>query len=235
MTDTVFIEKPDGRRLGPYKGVLSRSQFTIMDKTLDVDHGDLLVRPLPNGKEEHYTVLRADFREDFHAIPGGYDLSINKKQQIHSRPSSIVNNVSISNSSGFQVGNRNLQSVQVALTQLLQAIESHPGSPEGRAVADRVLTCVYCGHQYPQETPAWGDKVLTDHITQCEKHPMRAVIVEREKLLAALIASVGCIDLAELRQMEAAMRLLYAPEADKAATIDAIHALIESIEGGSHG
>ena len=151
MTDTVFIEKPDGRRLGPYKGVLSKSQFTIMDKTLDVDHGDLLVRPLPNGKEEHYTVLRADFREDFHAIPGGYDLSINKKQQIHSRPSSIVNNVSISNSSGFQVGNRNLQSV--------------PSSTHTTSASDRV-----------------------------------------------------------------------APgKADKAATIDAIHALIESIEGGSHG
>lgn len=21
----------------------------------------------------------------------------------------------------------------------------------------RVLTCVYCGREYPQETPAWGD------------------------------------------------------------------------------
>lgn len=37
----------------------------------------------------------------------------------------------------------------------------------------RVLTCVYCGHQYPQDTPAWGSQVLTDHIRTCEKHPMR--------------------------------------------------------------
>jgi hypothetical protein len=135
MTDTVFIEKPDGRRIGPYKGALSKGSFTIMDKTLDVDHGDLLIRPLPNGKEEHYTVLRADFREDFHSIPGGYDLSLSKIQQIHSRPSSVVNNVNISNSSGFQVGNHNLQSFQVALNQLLQAIESHPGSNEQKEEA----------------------------------------------------------------------------------------------------
>lgn len=135
MTDTVFIEKADGRRLGPYKGALNKSSCAIMDKGLDVDHGDLLVRPLPNGKEERYTVLRADFREDFHSIPGGYDLSLSKTQQIQPRPSSVVNNVSINNSSGFQVGNNNLQSVQLAFNQLLQAIESHPGSPEQKLEA----------------------------------------------------------------------------------------------------
>ena len=37
----------------------------------------------------------------------------------------------------------------------------------------RVLTCVYCGHEYPQETPAWGNEVLTEHIRVCPKHPMR--------------------------------------------------------------
>ena len=37
----------------------------------------------------------------------------------------------------------------------------------------RVLTCVYCGHQYPQGTPPWGSRVLTDHIKTCEKHPLR--------------------------------------------------------------
>ncbi len=37
----------------------------------------------------------------------------------------------------------------------------------------RVLTCVYCGHEYPQDTPACGDEVLTEHIKICEKHPIR--------------------------------------------------------------
>lgn len=53
--------------------------------------------------------------------------------------------------------------------------------------ADRVLTCVYCGHEYPAGTPASvcgtpasGEQVqvLTDHIRVCEKHPMR--VLERE-------------------------------------------------------
>lgn len=36
----------------------------------------------------------------------------------------------------------------------------------------RVLTCVYCGHQYPDGTPAAKHAALTEHIQTCEKHPM---------------------------------------------------------------
>ncbi len=95
-------------------------------------------------------------------------------------------------------------------------------------MSNRILTCVYCGHAYPQDTPAHGDKVLTDHITQCEKHPMRAVIVQRDMLRKALVALVGADDPDELRSMELVMRGLPAPEADKAATINAIHALLHT-------
>lgn len=95
----------------------------------------------------------------------------------------------------------------------------------------RVLTCVYCGHEYPQDTPAHGDKVLTDHIAQCEKHPMRAVVSQRDLLRKALVGLVGADDPAELRNMELVMRGLPAPEADKAATINAIHALLETHSG----
>ena len=95
-------------------------------------------------------------------------------------------------------------------------------------MGNRVLTCVYCGHEYPQDTPAHGDKVLTDHIAQCEKHPMRAVVSQRDLLRKALVGLVGADDPAELRNMELIMRSLPAPEADKAATINAIHALLET-------
>lgn len=43
-------------------------------------------------------------------------------------------------------------------------------------MAQRVLTCVYCGHDYPQDTPAHGHQILTEHITVCEKHPMRGLV-----------------------------------------------------------
>lgn len=45
-----------------------------------------------------------------------------------------------------------------------------------------ILTCVYCGHEYPEGTPPHGSKVLTDHIKVCDKHPMRELELENERL-----------------------------------------------------
>lgn len=36
-----------------------------------------------------------------------------------------------------------------------------------------ILTCVYCGGEYPEGTPTWDDALLTAHIETCEKHPMK--------------------------------------------------------------
>jgi hypothetical protein len=91
-----------------------------------------------------------------------------------------------------------------------------------RPSESRVLTCVYCGHEYPQGTPAAGSQVLTDHIKACTKHPMT-------KLRAALAALVGVDGKAELEEMEATIRLTPAPARDKAAIIDAINALQDSL------
>lgn len=137
--DKVFIVKPGGGRLGPYNSALSPNSCTIFDKTLDIDHGDTIARPLPNGKEEHYTVLRADFREDFHGIPGGFDLTLQKEQQIHRSPSSVVNNVSISHSTGVQVGNHNVQNMLAAFTSLERAIDAQHGSAESKTDAKAKL------------------------------------------------------------------------------------------------
>ena len=40
---------------------------------------------------------------------------------------------------------------------------------------DHIITCVYCGRAYPENTPTHGAdvKVLTDHIKVCTKHPMK--------------------------------------------------------------
>jgi hypothetical protein len=89
----------------------------------------------------------------------------------------------------------------------------------------RVLTCVYCGHEYPQDTPAAGDKVLTDHIAQCPQHPLRDVIAQRDRLRAALAGLVGVSTREDCEAMEVAVRSLPICAEDKAVTLDAIHAL----------
>jgi hypothetical protein len=76
--------------------------------------------------------------------------------------------------------------------------------------------------EYPQDTPAWGDKILTDHIKICEKHPMR-------KLRKALADLVGASTKEELEAMKFALRSTPGIEQDKIAAINAIHVLIETI------
>ena len=94
------------------------------------------------------------------------------------------------------------------------------------ALVGRVLTCVYCGHEYPQDTPAWGNDVLTAHIRTCAVHPMRAVEADRDRLRKALAGLVGASESDELKNMEAAMRMMPAPDEDKAVMLNAIHALL---------
>ena len=93
----------------------------------------------------------------------------------------------------------------------------------------RILTCVYCGYEYPQDTPAAGSQVLTDHIRVCSKHPMRKAEADIALLRSALVGLIGADTEQELREMEAMMRLLPAPEADKIVSINAIQALLATL------
>ena len=60
---------------------------------------------------------------------------------------------------------------------------------------DKIVTCVYCGREYPPGTPASQHELLTAHIRVCEKHPMR----EKEELIASALkvirdATDGALD-----------------------------------------
>lgn len=71
----------------------------------------------------------------------------------------------------------------------------------------RVITCVYCGQAYPQDTPTWGDKVLTDHIKVCEKHPMRKAEADIRKLRKALSLTLGDSTKSELEFRKSSFEL----------------------------
>ncbi len=104
----------------------------------------------------------------------------------------------------------------------------HTWRPPGEG---RVLTCVYCGHEYPQDTPAAGHDILTAHIRVCEKHPMRKLEADNTKLRSALVGLVGAETHEELAAMEASIRVLPVPDEDRGCTINAIRALRETITG----
>lgn len=91
----------------------------------------------------------------------------------------------------------------------------------------RPFSCVECGEEYAAEIDA-------PVCTLPDKHPLRIRAEEaeaqRDKLRSALVALVGVDGRADLEQMECVMRLMPAPAQDKAATIDAIHALIATVK-----
>jgi hypothetical protein len=91
------------------------------------------------------------------------------------------------------------------------------------------LTCVYCGHQYPEGTPPSGAQILTDHIKVCEKHPMRKLETDNAKLRKALAELVGAESKDELEAMECAIRLMPGVERDKVSALNAIHALQDTM------
>ena len=89
----------------------------------------------------------------------------------------------------------------------------------------RILTCVYCGHEYPQDTQAAGDQVLTDHIRTCAKHPMREAQQAIAKLHSALAGLVGESTPQGLSQLELGLKLVPMLATEKALMSAAIQAL----------
>lgn len=135
----------------------------------------------------------------------------------------------IGNVAGVDAGN----SIELSIAQwheLIIAVAFPPVMPEqfldrAPATTGRVLTCVYCGHEYPQDTPAHGSQVLTDHIKVCEKHPMRKLEADKARLRGALMNLVGADSLEEVNRLHSFVAGLAADEVDKAAILDALAAL----------
>ncbi len=95
----------------------------------------------------------------------------------------------------------------------------------------RTLTCVYCGQEYPDQTPAHGAQVLTEHIRTCIKHPLRAAEAKIERLRKALMRITNVESLDEIPAMEQMVKTLASTQPDPdgaAAALDALAALRET-------
>ncbi len=60
-----------------------------------------------------------------------------------------------------------------------------------------VVTCVFCGHEYPTGTPRAQHQALTDHVAVCDKHPAAAFRLRAEKAeeeAARLTSSLAASD-----------------------------------------
>jgi hypothetical protein len=53
----------------------------------------------------------------------------------------------------------------------------------------RVLTCVYCGQEYPPGTPASQHQALFEHVRTCPKHPLAQVVEILDRLTTSVSVS----------------------------------------------
>lgn len=136
MKDSVTIAKADGRRFGPFQAAVAAASITIMERELDVDEGDHVLRSIPGGKEETYRVLEVQYHHGLHTIPPSYTLKVQKTTAIVPAASSQRNTtIHISNSTGVQVGDYNTQHFQATFNELYQRIEQSSAPAEQKAEA----------------------------------------------------------------------------------------------------
>lgn len=96
----------------------------------------------------------------------------------------------------------------------------------------RVVSCVYCGHQFEEGTPQSQDERLTAHIKVCEKHPMQELetkLIERNKMINSLQATLdGIYDEArETTERDTIMCGLRAQRDDLSIAVETLKAKLE--------
>lgn len=134
-TDEVLVQRPSGDVSSPLKCSISDNQITFFDTILDITTKDKLVRALPNGKAERFDILDVAYSSGFAGIPASFNLKVQRQDSLIATPKATVNNISISNSHGFQVGDYNVQNVVNSFKTLIKAIDESSASPETKTEA----------------------------------------------------------------------------------------------------
>ncbi|WP_416406514.1 RIP homotypic interaction motif-containing protein [Paracidovorax citrulli] len=121
--DAVEIIKADGARSAVYKAAVTAEKILIFDGTLDISEGDHVARKLPNGREELYLVLEANYSPGLQTIPANYTLKVRKTTAIAREPARPSSSITIHNSTGIQIGDHNTQQIEIALKDLVAKID----------------------------------------------------------------------------------------------------------------
>lgn len=136
--DVIHIER-DGVRKGPYRCMFSRPKLTLWYSELDIAEGDKVLRSIP-GREESYTAELVDYHQSFDDIPPCYIINLRKDTEISKPKGNITtNHINIHGSTGIQIGDHNIQNLELAMKELLTSIENSNASPvEKQEVRNRL-------------------------------------------------------------------------------------------------
>ncbi len=136
-SDTIYFER-EGTRSKPYRCDFSSKNLTLYYEELDVEEGDKLIRVVPN-KEESYTVHEVEYHNSS-GFPPMYVLQVSKDAAIPKKTQpSTTNHINIHGSTGIQIGNHNVQNLEVALKEVLASIDNADAPKEEREEAKNRL------------------------------------------------------------------------------------------------
>jgi len=138
MSDEVYIQSRDGKQAGPVKALVQHNQIIINAEDLVIEEGGKILRPLPNGWSEAYTIVDVIFHKDpFGGEIPHYEIITRKDSSVVHTPGSTT--ISIAGSHGIQIGKRNARDIIHALELLTNAIESSDADAEEKADAKAKL------------------------------------------------------------------------------------------------
>ncbi|WP_059414314.1 hypothetical protein [Cupriavidus basilensis] len=162
-TDRISIVKADGQRFDGLKASVQGSKIFMTGSKPLVEPGDMIVCARSNGSEESYRVLDPGFHEDFHGIPAGYQMSV-QKLGVLPKPgapgnttynfhgaNSRVNVQSVDNSTNVAGIDPTLQA---ALQHLVSAIERAGLTADGRRDALEIVEGVTAQCESPKPSRA---------------------------------------------------------------------------------
>lgn len=137
MGDDVFIVSPSGERIGPVKASVQGNKIFINDERLIIEEGGKILRPLPNGKSESYSILQVNFHKDPFGDLSHYEIRTRKDSSLVASP--VGPTINITHSQGIQIGDGNVQHVIGSLQMLAHAIDSTDAPPAQKADAKAKL------------------------------------------------------------------------------------------------
>lgn len=138
--DKIYILKQDGSETGPHDSTFGDGKFVIFDESIDVDEGDFVDRPLPNGKRERFDIIEVKFANKFHDIPGHFDLEVRKQGRLITPESrQTVTNISVNNSQGFQIGDHDTQNIVDSFKEIVERIDNSNSNEEEKKEAKSKL------------------------------------------------------------------------------------------------
>jgi len=135
----MYIQSKDGSKKGPYRCVFSNDKVTTFETSISVEEGDKILRNLPNGKEESFTVLETSYQDKFKGIRPHWQLEVRKDTSLKEKNMRNTTSINIHNSQGIQVGDHNIQSIANSFEALISTIEKSNCSEQEKTEAKNKL------------------------------------------------------------------------------------------------